>query len=85
MMEKKVAEILAMQAMKQPALPTPAPLDLVIFISMGLVYLLSLPLALVYFLYIALPRLQLKNKLMKNRINRQSNAIYFRKKYNKIE
>ena len=52
---KKVAEILAMQAMKLPALPTPPPLlppaqptplppqDPVILISMALVYLLSLP------------------------------------------
>ena len=52
---KKVAEILAMQAMKLPALPTPPPLlppaqptplppqYPVILISMALVYLLSLP------------------------------------------
>ena len=51
---KKVAEILAIQAMKLPALPTPPPLLApalptpslqypVILISMALVYLLSLP------------------------------------------
>ena len=52
---KKVAEILAMQAMKLPALPTlpphlppalptpPPPQYPVILISMALVYLLSLP------------------------------------------
>ena len=54
MMQNKVAEILAMQVMKLPALltlpqplpaapPAPPPKDPVILMSMALVYLLSLP------------------------------------------
>ena len=89
---KKAAEILAMQAMKLPApttlpppmptaLPTPPP---VILISMALAYLLFLPLAFTYFLHITLPRLQIKNKSMKNRMNYQNNVICFRKIYNKM-
>ena len=88
-MQKKVAEILAMQAMKlpappalppplPPALPAPPPQDLVILMSIVLVYLLSLPLAIAYFLHIKLLRLQVKNKSMKNRINHQNDVICFR-------
>ena len=89
MMQKKVVEILAMQAMKIPAPPTlPPPLpqaltaqppqDLVILMPMALVYLLSLPLAFAYFLHIKLLRLQIKNKSMKNLINHQNDVIYFK-------
>ena len=88
----KKAEILAMQAMKLPApptlppplptaLPTPPP---VILIFIALVYLLSLSLAFTYFLHLTLPRLQIKNKSMKNRINDQKDGICFRKIYNKM-
>ena len=89
MMQKKVVEILAMQAMKIPAPPTlPPPLpqaltaqppqDPVILMPMTLVYLLSLPLAFAYFLHIKLLRLQIKNKSMKNLINHQNDVIYFK-------
>ena len=81
-----------MQAMKLPApptlpppmptaLPTPPP---VILISMALAYLLSLPLAFAYFLHITFPRLQIKNKSMKSRMNYQNDVICFRKIYNKL-
>ena len=89
--ERKVAEILAMQAMKLPALqtlPPPLPTALptltpVIIISMAFVYLLSLPLAFAYFLHITLPRLQINSKSLKNRINNQNDVICFKKIYNK--
>ena len=85
--EKKVAEMLAMQATNIPALQTLLPslptalptLTPVIIISMALVYLLSLPLAFAYFLHIALPRLQVNSKSMKNRINNQNDVICFKK------
>ena len=95
---KKVTEIIAMQAMKLPALPTPLPPLLpallalpppllqalptpspVILISMALAYLLSLPLAFAYFLHITFPRLQIKNKSMKIKMNHQNDVICFRK------
>ena len=88
----KKAEILAMHAMKLPApptLPPPLPTALptlppVILIFKALVYLLSLSLAFAYFLHLTLPRLQIKNKSMKNRINDQKDGICFRKIYNKM-
>ena len=88
----KKAEILAMHAMKLPApptLPPPLPTALptlppVILIFIALVYLLSLSLAFAYFLHLTLPRLQIKNKSMKNRINDQKDGICFRKIYNKM-
>ena len=64
--KKKVVEILPilptslpMQAMKLPTLPTPppplpSPQDQMILISMGLVFLRSLPLMFVYFLHLTL-------------------------------
>ena len=63
--KKKLAEMLPIQEMKLPALPTPPPEDQMILMSMALVYLLSLPLALVYFLHITL--LSLKNSSVKKR------------------
>ena len=71
-MQKKVAEILPIQAMKLPALltmqamklqasPTLPPQDQTILMSMALVYLLSLPWLLVYFLHIRLSSLKIKN------------------------
>ena len=71
---KKVAEILPMQAMKVPALPTPPPplppalttpppQDQMILTSMAL-DLWSLLLVFVYFFHITLLRLKIKNKLM---------------------
>ena len=50
-------------------------------IFMALVYLLSLPLALAYFLHITLLRPQIRNKSIKN--NHQNSVICFRKIYNK--
>ena len=63
---KKVTEILPMQAMKLPALPTrptplPPPWDQMILMSMALVCLLSLPLLFAYILYIKLFNLKIKN------------------------
>ena len=55
---------------------TATPQDQMILMSMALVYLLSLPLVLVYFLYITL--FSLKNASMKNRINNQNDVICFR-------
>ena len=86
MMQKKVMEILPMQAMKLPALPAPPlpPQGQMILMSLALVYL---PLVLVYFLHI---RLKMKNKTMiawrlsmskKNKINHQKDVICFSKKY----
>ena len=74
---KKVAEILPMQAMKLPALPTPPPQDQMIPMSM---VLLSLPLVFVYFMHTTLSSLKLS---MKNRINHQD-VICFRKNIQKI-
>ena len=51
--QKKVGEILLMQAMKLTALPTlPPPQDQMILMSMALAYLLPLPSVFVYFLQI---------------------------------
>ena len=61
--------MLPIQEMKLPALPTPPPEDQMILMSMALVYLLSLPLVLVYFLHITLS--SLKNSSMKKRTNNQ--------------
>ena len=72
----KLPALLAMQPMKLPASPTPPPQDQMILMSMALVYLLSLPLVFVYFLYITL--FSLKNASMKNRINNQNDVICFR-------
>ena len=82
----KVAEVLAMQAMKlpdlqtpppplPPVLTTPPPQDPVILMSMALEYLLSLLLVLVYFLQITLHRLKIKNSSMENRINHENDLI----------
>ena len=55
-----------------------------ILISMVLVYLLSLLLVFVYFLYITLSNLKIKNSSMKNMINNQNDVICFKKNiYNK--
>ena len=90
MMQKKVAEILPIQVMKVPALPTlppttsPAPPeDQIILMFIALVCLLSLPLVFVYFLHITFFNLKIKNSSMKNRINHQIDVICFRKTYNK--
>ena len=91
MMQKRVVEILAMQAVKLMASPTLPPLlpaalptlPPVILVSNSLVYLLSLP-WFVYFLHITLPRLQRKNKSTKYRINHQNDVICFRRIYNKM-
>ena len=94
MMQKKVAEILSMQAMKLPALPTPPPplppalstpppQDEMIIMSMALVYLRSLPSVFVYFLHITLFSLKIKNLSMKNRIKHQRDVMCFGKIYNK--
>ena len=48
----------------------------------ALLYLRPLPLVFVYFLHIT-HSLKIKNKPMKNRINRQNDAMCFRKIYNK--
>ena len=61
-----------------PALPAPLPEDPVILMSMVLVCLLSLPWGFSYFLHITLPRLQIKNKSIKNRINHQNDVICFK-------
>ena len=74
----KIPTLLTMQAMKLPALATPPPQDQMILMSMALVYLLSLPLAFLYFLHITLLRLKIKNSSMKNRINNQNVVICFR-------
>ena len=96
---KKVAEILPMQAMKPPALPTPPPplppvlttpppQDQMILMSMALVCLQSLPPVFVYCLPITLFSL-LKNssmiawRLSMYKNNHQKYVIYFRKIYNK--
>ena len=85
---KKDASNASNETTASPTLPPPLPTALptppqVILLSMTLVYSLSLPLAFAYFLQITLPRLQIKNESMKNRINRQNNGICFRKIYNK--
>ena len=55
-----------------------------ILMSMVLVYLLSLLLVFVYFLYITLSNLKIKNSSMKNMINNQNDVICFKKNiYNK--
>ena len=54
----KLPAPLTMQAMKLPASPTPPPQDQMILMSMALVYLLSLPLAFVYFSHIILSSLK---------------------------
>ena len=46
----------------------------IILVFMALACLLSLPLVLVYFLHITLPRLKIKNSSMKNRINHQNES-----------
>ena len=68
----KIPTLLTMQAMKLPALATLPPQDQMILMSMALVYLLCLPLVFLYFLYITLLRLKIKNSSMKNRINNQN-------------
>ena len=68
-----------MQTMKLPTSPTPPPQDQVILMSMVLVCLLSLPLALLYFLHITLPRLKIKKPSMKNKINHKNGVICFKK------
>ena len=89
MIQKRVAETLAMLAMKLPALATPLPSlplalttlppqDQMILMSMALVCLLCLPLLFVYFLHITLFNLKIKNSSMKNRINHQNDVICFR-------
>ena len=95
MMQKKVAEILPMQAMKLPALAIPPPplpsalttppppQDQVILMFMALVYLLYLPLVFVYFLHTII-FLEIKKPSMKNKANNQNDALRFRKNcYNK--
>ena len=71
-MQKKVAEILPIQAMKLPVLPTPPPQDQIILMSMALACLLSLPLVFVYILHITLSSLKIKKQSMSNRINHQN-------------
>ena len=61
----KLPALLTIQAMKLPASPTPPPQDQMILVSMALVYLLSLPLAFVYFSHIILS--SLKNSLVKKK------------------
>ena len=46
----------------------------IILVFMALACLLSLPLVIVYFLHITLPRLKIKNSSMKNRINHQNES-----------
>ena len=58
------------------------PQDLMILISMVLVYLLSLPLAFAYVLDITLSSLK-KPPMKKNKINHQNDVICFKKTYNK--
>ena len=85
-MQKKVTEILPMQAMKIPMQAMKLPMqtmklpaqDQMTLMSMGLVCLGSLPSVLVYFLHVTLPRLKTKN-----RINYQNDVICFGKIYNK--
>ena len=97
MMHEKVVEILPMQAMKLSIqamkLPmqamkllaprTPPPQDQMILMSIALVRLRSLPSVFVYFLYITLLRLKIKNKPTKKRINHRNDVICFTKIYNK--
>ena len=75
MMQNKVVEILTIQSMKLQALLTSLPQDQMILMLIALVYLLSLPLAFVYFLYIKLLRLKTKDKPMKNKIDHQNDVI----------
>ena len=84
MQAMKLQALLTIQAMKLPALPTPPPQDQMILISMASVYLLSLPLAFVYFLHITLLRLKVKNPSMKNKTNHQNDVMCFRKICNKM-
>ena len=92
--EKKVAEILPIQAMKlppptplppflPPALITPPPQDQMILMSMALVYLQSLPSVFVYFLHITLFSLKIKNSSMKKGSNTKKTSYALEKKYNK--
>ena len=58
--DAKIVEILPVQAMKLPALPTiPPPQDQMGLMSMALACLRSLPLVLVYFLHITLFNLKI--------------------------
>ena len=61
MQAMKLPTLLTMQTMKLPAPTTTPPQDQMILMLMVLVYLLSLPSVLVYFLHI---RLKIKNKIM---------------------
>ena len=86
MQAMKLPTLLTMQTMKLPAPTTTPPQDQMILMLMVLVYLLSLPSVLVYFLHI---RLKIKNKIMivqrlsmrKKSINHQKDVICFSKIY----